>query len=100
LGLFPRARTNWLSASSQAETGQTADLKHEERHVDPHEDLIDPVSLSVSSGFEDPTQLTTSAVTKRLMPTELGTRSMMMEKVSQRLASANQEKTRLKRLYW
>jgi hypothetical protein len=44
-------------------------------------------------------ELTISAVTKILILTEVGTSSMMIEKVSQRLARANQEKTRLKRLY-
>jgi hypothetical protein len=34
-----------------------------------------------------------------LILTEVGTSSMMIENVNQRLASANHEKTRLKRLY-
>ena len=40
-----------------------------------------------------------SSVTNRSMPEELGTRSMIMEKVSHKFAKANQEKTRLIRLY-
>ena len=44
-------------------------------------------------------ELTISAVTKMLILTEVGTNSMMIEKVSQRFARANHEKMRLKRLY-
>jgi len=51
-------------------------------------------------GLPSTGQLTISAVTKMLILVEVGTSSITIEKVSQRLASANHEKTRLNRLYW
>jgi len=79
---------------------ELADLKHEESHVYPHQNLIDPVSLQISSGrIFSSNELTISAVTKILIFVEVGTSSITIEKVSQRFARANHEKTRLNRLY-